>query len=134
MTYFFFTLWKSANCVERPKSVILQRSEFYSRPWTNQILYVISKFEPTLDKTNYSNQQEGIQYTIQYGVGVIHNNRVTACLFVRVQIFNKLYWYIAVIFRWKSFELKYWHGMSRSLKFIVRWNSTIFYYMRLCVA
>ena len=68
-------------------TVFCKGVEFYSRPWTNQILYVISKFEPTLDKTNFSNQQEGIQH----GVGVIHNNRVTAYLFVRVQIFNKLY-------------------------------------------
>ena len=56
--------------------------EFYSRPWTNRILYVFSKFEPALDKTNFSNQQEGVQY----GAGVIHMNRVTACIFVRVQI------------------------------------------------
>ena len=59
-----------------------ERVNFYSRPWTNRILYVFSKFEPALDKTNFSNKQEGVQY----GAGVIHIIRVTACIFVRVQI------------------------------------------------
>ena len=87
--FLLYTRKFSKLCRETKWMLFCKGVEFYSRPWTNRILYVFSKFEPALDKTNFSSQQEGVQY----GAGVIHIIRVTACIFVRVQIFNKLYWY-----------------------------------------
>ena len=67
MTYFFFTLWNSANCVKTKWMLFCKGVEFYSRPWTNQILYVISKFEPTQNMFTFHMFTSGVGHARAQG-------------------------------------------------------------------